>query len=62
MRFIDFSFQSNHNDSKSMLGYIFILNSGAIYWKNFKQHIIANYVCEAEYIMAFDATKRAIWL
>ena len=31
MEFTDSSFQSDHDDSKSMLGYIFILNDGAIY-------------------------------
>ena len=28
--FTDFSFQSDHDDSRSVLGYIFTLNSGAI--------------------------------
>ena len=29
--YINFSFQSDHNDSKSMLEYIFTLNGGVIY-------------------------------
>ena len=30
MRYINFSFQSDHNDSKSALGYVFTMNGGAI--------------------------------
>ena len=29
----DFSFQSDHDDNRSVSGYIFILNGGAICWK-----------------------------
>ena len=29
--YTDFSFQSDHNDSKSVLDYVFILNGGVIY-------------------------------
>ena len=45
-----------------MLGYIFTLNDGAIYWKNFKQHIMIDSVCKAEYIMTSNAVKEAVWL
>ena len=33
----DSSFQSDPDDSKSTLGYVFILNGGAVSWKSFKQ-------------------------
>ena len=59
MRYTDFNFQLDHDDSKSMLGYVFILNEGAIYWKSFKQHTVADSICEAEYIAASDAAKEA---
>ena len=45
-----------------MSDYVFILNEGAICWKNFKQHIVADSVCEAEHIAASDAAKEAVWL
>ena len=45
-----------------MSGYIFILNGGAICWKSFKQHIVADSICEAEYIAASDTVKKAVWL
>ena len=60
--FTDSSFQSDHDDSRSVSGYIFTLNSGAICWKSSKQHTVANSVCEAEYIAASDAVKEAVWL
>ena len=62
MRFIDSNFQSNHDDSKSMSGYIYILNGGAIYQKSSKQHTMADSTYEAEYIAASDAAKEAVWL
>ena len=35
--YINSSFQSNLDDSKSISGYIFILNGGTISWKSSKQ-------------------------
>ena len=40
----------------------FILNSEAVCWKSFKQHTIADSICEVEYIAASDAVKEAVWL
>ena len=48
--FTDSSFQSDYDDSKSVSGFIFTLNGGAICWKSFKQHTVADSVCEAEYV------------
>ena len=62
MGYTDFNFQSNHDDSRSMSSYVFILNRGAICWKSFKQHTVADSVCEAEYITVSDAAKEAMWL
>ena len=62
MGFTDSNFQSNHDDSKSVLGYIYTLNGGAICWKSLKQHTMVDSTCEAEYIAASDAAKEAVWL
>ena len=61
MGYTDSNFQSDSDDSRCMSGYIFILNGGAIYWNNFKQHTVADSICEAEYIAASNATKKAVW-
>ena len=60
--FTDSSFQSDRDDSKSVSGFIFTLNGGAVCWKSSKQHTVADLVCEAEYIAASDAVKEAVWL
>ena len=60
--FTDSSFQSDNDDSRSVLGYIFTLNGGAICSKSSKQHTVADSVCEAKYIAASDAVKEAVWL
>ena len=60
--FTDSSFQSDRDDSKSVSGFIFTLNGGAVCWKSSKQHTVADSVCEAEYIAASDAAKEAVWL
>ena len=60
--YTDFHFQSDHDDCKSVSDYVFILNSGVVYWKSSKQHTMVDSICEAEYIAASDAAKKAIWL
>ena len=62
MGYTDSSFQSDRDDSKSVSGFVFTLNGGAICWKSSKQATVADSVCEAEYIAASDAAKEAVWL
>ena len=45
-----------------MSGFAFTLNGGAVYWKSFKQHTVADSVCKAEYVTASDAAKEVVWL
>ena len=45
-----------------MSGYVFTMNRGAIYGKSFKQHTVADLVCEAKYVATSDAAKDVIWL
>ncbi|KAJ9547115.1 hypothetical protein OSB04_019658 [Centaurea solstitialis] len=58
----DASFQTDKDDFKSQSGYVFTLNGGAISWKSSKQDTIADSTTEAEYIVASDAAKEAVWL
>ena len=60
--YTDSSFQSDVDDSKSMSGYIFNLNGGAVSWKSSKQETTADSTTEAEYIAASDAAKEAVWI
>nr|GEZ27074.1 hypothetical protein [Tanacetum cinerariifolium] len=45
-----------------LTGYVFVLNGGAVDWKSAKQSIFATSSAEAEYIVAFDASKEAVWV
>nr|GEW69259.1 retrotransposon protein, putative, Ty1-copia subclass [Tanacetum cinerariifolium] len=42
--------------------YVFVLNGGAVDWKSAKQSIFATSSAEAKYIVAFDASKEAVWV
>ncbi|GJZ26942.1 retrotransposon protein, putative, ty1-copia subclass [Tanacetum coccineum] len=50
------------DDMKSQTGYVFVLNGGVVGWKSTKQSIFATSSTDAEYIVAFDASKEAIWI
>jgi len=46
----------------SMLGYVFMIDGGAVSWSSKKQPVIALLTTEAEYIMTTHAAKEALWL
>ena len=46
--YVDASFDTDPDDSKSQTGYVFILNDGAVSWCNSKQSVVAGSTCEAE--------------
>src|SRR4051812_9300944 len=58
--YVDASFDTDPDDSKSQTGYIFILNGGAVSWCSSKQSVVAGYTCEAEYIGASEATNEGV--
>ena len=60
--FTDSDFQSDVDDRKSISGFVFICNGGAVSWKSSKQSITADSTTEAEYIAASDAAKEAVWI
>ncbi|GJV80383.1 hypothetical protein Tco_1516253 [Tanacetum coccineum] len=45
----------------SAVGYVFILNGGAVDWKSSKQSITTMFATEAEYIAASEAGMEAVW-
>ena len=49
-------------DQKSTFGYCFSLGSAMVSWVSRKQHSFALSTIEAEYIVAFMATREAVWL
>ncbi|KAL0410977.1 UNVERIFIED_CONTAM: hypothetical protein Slati_3687400 [Sesamum latifolium] len=58
----DASFQSDADDAKSQLDFVFKLNGGVVAWKSSKQDTTADSTMEAEYIAASEAAKEAVWM
>ena len=60
--YINANFQSNRDDSKSQLGYVFTLNATEVSWKSSKQETIAYSTIDVEYIVASEVAKKAVWI
>src|SRR5664279_2048824 len=60
--YVDASFNTDPDDSKSQSGYVFILNGAAVSWRSSKQSTVAASTLEAEYMAASEAAKEGIWL
>ena len=60
--YVDASFDTDLDDSKSETGYVFLLNGGAISWCSSKQSVMAGSMCEVEYIAASEAANEGVWM
>jgi transposase InsO family protein len=60
--FSDASHASPDLGWKSMSGYVFIINGGAISWSAKKQSVVALSTAESEYIAMTHATKELLWI
>ncbi|GJS89576.1 zinc finger, CCHC-type containing protein [Tanacetum coccineum] len=60
--YTDAGYLMDADDLKSQTVYVFILNGGDVDWKSTKQSIFATSFINAEYIVAFDASKEAVWI
>ncbi|GJS66434.1 retrotransposon protein, putative, ty1-copia subclass [Tanacetum coccineum] len=60
--YTDAGYLTDADDLKSQTGYVFVLNGGVVNWKSTKQSIFATSSTDAEYIVAFDASKEAVWI
>ncbi|KAK8534611.1 hypothetical protein V6N12_057255 [Hibiscus sabdariffa] len=60
--YTDASFQTDKDDSRLQLGFVFRLNGGAVSWKSSKQDTVVDSTTEAEYIAASEAAKEAVWI
>ncbi|GKB97464.1 hypothetical protein Tco_0983601, partial [Tanacetum coccineum] len=50
------------HDTKSQMGYIFVVNGGAVDWKSKKQTTIVMSATQAEYMAASEAAMEAVWI
>jgi len=60
--YADADWGSNPVDRKSVSGYTFLINDGAIAWSSKKQPTVALSSTEAEYIASTHAARQIIWL
>jgi hypothetical protein len=58
--YIDASFQTDTDDSKSQSSFEFCLNGGAVSWKSSKQDTIEDLMMKDEYIAASKAVKEVV--
>ena len=61
-RYIDLDFQWDLDFRKFTSGCVFTLGGGAISWRSVKQSCIADSTMEAEYVVACEVAKEAVWL
>ena len=59
--YTDSDFQSDLESRKSTLGYVFTVGGGAISLRIVKQFNIVDSAMEAEYIVASEVAKEAMW-
>ena len=60
--YTDSDFQSNANLRKSTYGYVFTLGGAVVSWRTIKQSCIVDSTMEAEYVVALEVAKEAVWL
>nr|GEY80732.1 retrotransposon protein, putative, Ty1-copia subclass [Tanacetum cinerariifolium] len=60
--YTDAGYLMDADNLKSQTGYVFVLNGGVVDWKSTKQSIFATSSTDAEYIVAFDASKEVVWI
>src|SRR5215216_6057869 len=60
--YVDASFDTDPDDSKSQTRYVFILNGGAVSRCSSKQSVVAGSTCEAEYIAPSEAANEGLWM
>ncbi|KAK4403134.1 Retrovirus-related Pol polyprotein from transposon TNT 1-94 [Sesamum angolense] len=58
----DASFQSDDDDAKSQLGFVFTLNGGVVARKSSKQDTTTDSTTEVEYIATSETAKEAVWM
>ena len=56
--YVDASFDTDPDDSKSQTGFVFTLLS----WCSSKQSVVAGSMCESEYIAASEAANEGVWM
>jgi len=53
---------SSQDHRHAILGYVFLMDGGAVSWSSRKQELVTLSTAEAEYVAATHAAKETIWL
>nr|GEW27637.1 hypothetical protein [Tanacetum cinerariifolium] len=60
--YCDVRFKTDRDDTKSHIGYVFILNRGIVDWKSSKQSTTAMSATDSEYIAAPKVGMEVVWI
>jgi hypothetical protein len=60
--YVDADYVGDLDDRTSTIGYVFTLTGGPICWKSMIQSMVAMSTIEAEYMVAAEVAKEALWL
>ncbi|GJS53699.1 hypothetical protein Tco_0627061 [Tanacetum coccineum] len=60
--YTDASWETDRDDLRSQMGFVFMMNGGAVNWKVSKQSTTAMSSMEAEYIVVAETVMEAIWI
>src|SRR3954463_2342317 len=60
--YVDASFDTDLDDSKSQSGYVFLMNGGAVSWRSSKRPMVAGSTTEAEYVASSEVAREAVWM
>jgi hypothetical protein len=60
--YVDADYAGDLDDRTSTIGYVFTLTGGPICWKSMIQSMVAMSTIEAEYMVAAEVAKEALWL
>nr|GEX08933.1 ribonuclease H-like domain-containing protein [Tanacetum cinerariifolium] len=60
--YCDAGFETDRDDTKSQIGYVFVLNGGAVDWKSSKKSTTVMSGTKAEYIDASEAAMEVVWI
>ncbi|XP_027368152.1 uncharacterized protein LOC113874130 [Abrus precatorius] len=62
LAFTDNDYAGDLNDRRSMLGFVFMMGTGAVSWASKKQTVVALSTTEAEYMAAALCACQCVWL
>jgi hypothetical protein len=62
VRYVDADYEEDLDDRRSITGYVFTLVRGPICWKSMIQSMVTMSTIEAEYMLAAETAKEALWL